>query len=108
MIASEGQWQVTPLRMIADDLCDSFAHAGDEAGVLEFTNGRVTELVDPLELVVAVKVDLPAEVGELSWETGLDEADGAVIDTFLRLDGGNGGLVSDGCNGFWLAGGSAR
>lgn len=67
---------MTALRMIGNDVCDSLAHTGDEAGVLELANGRVIELVDACELVVAVKVDLPAELGELFGETGFDEADG--------------------------------
>lgn len=76
---------MTALRMIGNDVCDSLAHTGDEAGVLELANGRVIELVDACELVVAVKVDLPAELGELFGETGFDEADGAVVDAFLGL-----------------------
>lgn len=33
MIATESKRQVTPVCMIADNLCNSFADAGDEAGV---------------------------------------------------------------------------
>ena len=60
MIATESKRQVAPLCMIADNFCNSFADAGDEAGVLELANRGVVLLVDLLELVVAVKVYLPA------------------------------------------------
>ena len=101
MIAPKGKWQVAPLRMIADDICDGFANAGDETGVLEFANGRVVLLIDLLELVVAVKVDFPAEFGELFGKTCFDQADGSVIDAFLGLDGANRWLVVDGMNSGW-------
>ena len=86
MIATESKRQLAPSGMISNGLCDGFADTGDEAGILELANGRVVLLVDLLELVVAVKVDFPAEFCELLWETGFDEADGTVIDALLRLE----------------------
>lgn len=88
MIATESKRQLAPSGMISNGLCDGFTDTGYEAGILELANGRVVLLVDLLELVVAVKVDLPAELCELLRETSFDEADGAVIDALLRLDRG--------------------
>ena len=87
MIASEGKWQVAPLRMIADDICDGFANAGDEAGVLEFANGRVVLGPNVLELMVAVELDLPSELCELLRKSSLDEVDGALVYAELGLRG---------------------
>lgn len=65
VVAAEREGQNTLLRVPADDLRDGLGNARNETRVLQFANGRVILSVDLLELVVTVKLHLPAELCEL-------------------------------------------
>ena len=85
VVAAEGERQLTLLRVVAHDLRDGLAYARDEARVLELANGRVVLGPNVLELMVAVKLDLPSELCELLRKSSLDEVDGAFVYAELGL-----------------------
>ena len=85
MIATEGERELPFLRVISDDPRDGLADARDEPGVLELPDRRVVLGRNLFELVVAVKLDLPAELSQLLWQTCLDEVDGTFVYTQLGL-----------------------
>lgn len=87
VVAAQRDRQHTFLRVFANNLRDRLAHFRDSPRVLEFANGRVRthRRGYVLELMMAIKVDLPAEFFKLFWEAGFYEVDGALVDTGSRL-----------------------
>lgn len=81
MVPTQGQRQLAALRMTADGLCHGLADPGHTSGVLQLADWRVVRDggVDLLELVVAVELDLPAELDELLRQPGVYEVDGALV-----------------------------
>lgn len=87
VVPTQRHRQPPVLRMLADGLRDLLAHLGHAPRVLEDADRGVVldRRRDALELVVPVKVDLPAELLELARQARLDEPDGALVHARARL-----------------------
>ena len=79
MITAESKRKLALLGVISDSLCDGLTDTGHESWVLELSDGRVILGVKFLELVMAVKLDLPAEFCQLFRQTSLDEVDRTLV-----------------------------
>ena len=70
MITTQGQRQLTILRVSSNCLRDRLADFGHKSGVLQLANWRVLRdrRSDFFELVVAIELDLPTQLFKLLWE----------------------------------------
>ena len=87
MITTERERQDTLLCMCPDGLGDGLTDFGDETRVFELADVGIARdgCGNVFELVVAVKLDLPAELFELIDEASIHEMDGSPIDTSAGL-----------------------
>lgn len=91
VISTEGERKLSLLRMLADSFRNRLRNSGHQTGVFEFANGWIGLRRDILKLVMAVKLDLPAELLELINEACVDEMNGSSVDTGARLGQGSSG-----------------
>ena len=85
MIATEREGKLAILCVRADSLCDGLADARHSARVFEFANRWVVLCRDCLELMVAIKLDLPAEVREVLGQTSFNEMNWTLVHACLGL-----------------------
>lgn len=65
--------------MTADDVCDGLADSGHQSWVLEYANWGVGSSLNFLELMMAVKVNFPADLLELLDESCFNKVNRAFI-----------------------------
>lgn len=85
MITTQSQRQLAFLNMTTNGFSDSLANVGHKSWVLELANRRVVRGGDTLELVVSIKFDFPAKLGELLRKASLNKVNRTPVYTGPRL-----------------------
>jgi len=79
MVTAENNRELPSSSMTRHNTSDSLADPGYESRILHLANWRVIQFRDLFELVVSIKLNLPSQLAELSFETGLNQVDGTVV-----------------------------
>jgi len=86
MVTTENDRKLPSSGVVSHDTSYRLTYPGYESRVLHLANRWVVILGDLFELVVSVELNLISQVFELFFETGLDQMDGAMVDSEFSLE----------------------